>query len=98
MEHSRERPGVHESVVRQLDQRERVELLPEPLQRNASSPGCRRETRAHVAERRRSGNGLRQTKPGERHLIAIHGDSITTEQPRAILSLSLSEQLEVEVP
>ena len=98
VQHCAERPRIHKAMVGQLNQGKRIELLSEPANRDAA-PNCGgRESGLHVAERRRGRDGSCDTQSRVGGLVAIHRDAIASQQPLAVLSLALAEELKIEVP
>src|SRR3712207_7344692 len=70
----RSRPGVDETVVGKLYEREGVQALPQLPERYAATEGRGREARAHVREGRRRGDGLRDVDAHEGDLITVERD------------------------
>src|SRR5262245_31972142 len=98
VQHRTKRPRVDQAMVGQLDEWKRVDLRPEPPQRDTAPKGGRREAGAHIGKRRRRWHraGDRQAHIGL--LIAVKRDPIATEQPASKARLALAEQLKVKVP
>src|SRR5689334_21881892 len=91
-------PRIYQSVIGKLDERERVELLSQPLQRDAATKCRGREACCHVSK-----GGRRRNRPGNAQsqvacTVTIKADAIAAQQPFSIAGLPLSKKFKVEVP
>ena len=98
MQHGPKSPGIYKAVIGQLDERERIELLAQPGQRNAAAEGGWSEAGPHVGKGRRGRNRARRAEARISDPVAIEGNAITAQKPLCILALALTEQLKIEVP
>jgi hypothetical protein len=94
----RQGPRIHQPVIRELNQRERVQLFPELLQRNSSSKRCRPESGLQIRKWRRRWNRPRNPQPQITRSITIERDPVAAQQPLGIACLPQAEEFEIKIP
>src|SRR5262249_27217232 len=86
-----ERPGVHQTMVWQLNQWERIGAPSQPGQWHSAAEGCGSESRLHIAKGSWGRDRPRPSQPRVNILVAIERNTVTGQQLRGESGLALTE-------